>query len=253
MNDALDLHGHCALVTGGTRGIGRAISMQLARAGATVIANYARNDAAAEALRSEAAQQQVALEVLRADLTLPKGLATVRERMQACAGATVSLVHCAATGVHRPIEQLTMKHWDWTMALNVRAFFELVQQMLPLFGAGSAIVPVSSAGAVRAVPAYAVIGSSKGALESLARHLAVELAPKGVRVNILAPGSVETDAWAAFPDKGQRMAEAIRRTPLQRLVSLDEVAQAALFLCSRASSGMVGHTLVIDGGARAAD
>lgn len=253
MNDALDLHGHCALVTGGTRGIGRAISMQLARAGATVIANYARNDAAAEALRSEAAQQQVALEVLRADLTLPKGLATVRERMQACAGATVSLVHCAATGVHRPIEQLTMKHWDWTMALNVRAFFELVQQMLPLFGAGSAIVPVSSAGAVRAVPAYAVIGSSKGALESLARHLAVELAPKGVRVNILAPGSVETDAWAAFPDKEQRMAEAIRRTPLQRLVSLDEVAQAALFLCSRASSGMVGHTLVIDGGARAAD
>jgi NAD(P)-dependent dehydrogenase (short-subunit alcohol dehydrogenase family) len=253
MSDAFDLHGHTVLVTGGTRGIGRAISLQLARAGATVIANYARNDAAAEALRSEAVEKQLALEVLRADLTMPKGLEAVNERMRSCAGATVSLVHCAATGVHRPVEQLTMKHWDWTMALNVRAFFELVRQMLPLFGAGSAIVPVSSAGAVRAVPAYAAIGSSKGALESLARHLAVELAPKGVRVNILAPGSVETDAWAAFPDKEQRMADAVRRTPLQRLVSLDEVAQAALFLCSRASSGMVGHTLVIDGGARAAD
>ena len=253
MSDILDLHGVCVLVTGGTRGIGRAISLRLARAGATVIANYARNDAAAERLRSEAAQQQLALELLRADLTLPKGLAAVQERMQACSGAMVSLVHCAATGVHRPIDQLTTKHWDWTMALNVRAFFELVQKMLPLFGAGSAIVALSSAGAVRAVPAYSAIGASKGALESLARHLAVELAPRGVRVNILAPGCVETEAWTAFPDKQERLAEAVRRTPLRRLVSLDEVAQAALYLCSRASSGVVGHTLVIDGGARAAD
>lgn len=253
MSDILELHGVCVLVTGGTRGIGRAISLRLARAGATVIANYARNDAAAETLRSEATQQQLALEILRADLTLPKGLAAVQERMQACSGTTVSLIHCAATGVHRPIDQLTTKHWDWTMALNVRAFFELVQQMLPLFGVGSAIVALSSAGAVRAVPAYSAIGASKGALESLARHLAVELAPRGVRVNILAPGSVETEAWAAFPDKQERLAEAVRRTPLRRLVSLDEVAQAALYLCSRASSGVVGHTLVIDGGARAAD
>jgi NAD(P)-dependent dehydrogenase (short-subunit alcohol dehydrogenase family) len=250
MNDTFGLRGTCVLVTGGTRGIGRAISLRFARAGATVIANYARNDEAAETLHSEAEREQLALDVLRADLTLPKGLAAVQERMQQCAGATVSLVHCAATGVHRPFEELTAKHWDWTMALNVRAFFELVRQMLPLFGEGSAIVPVSSAGAVRAVPAYAAIGASKGALESLTRHLAVELAPKGVRVNILSPGSVETDAWAAFPDKEERLADAIRRSPMRRMVSLDEVAQAAQFLCSRASSGIVGHTLVIDGGVR---
>ena len=253
MNELFGLKGQCVLVTGGTRGIGRAIALQLARAGAKVVANYARNDEAAEALRHEAEQQQLALEVLRADLTLPKGLATVQERMQQCADETVSLVHCAATGVHRPFEELTAKHWDWTMSLNVRAFFELVRQMLPLWRDGSAIVPVSSAGAVRAVPAYATVGASKGALESLARHLAVELAPKGVRVNILAPGSVETQAWDAFPDKEQRLADAIRRTPLQRMVSLDEVAQAAQFLCSPASRGIIGHTLVVDGGARIVD
>ena len=253
MNDLFGLQGMCVLVTGGTRGIGRAISLGLARACAMVVANYVRNDAAAEALRSEAAQQQLALEVLRADLTLAKGLGAVQQRMQQCSGATVSLIHCAGTGVHRPFEELTPRHWDWTMALNVRAFFELVRQMLPLFGAGSAIVPVSSAGAVRAVSAYAAIGASKGALESLARHLAAELGPRGVRVNILAPGSVETEAWAVFPDREQRLADAIRRSPLQRTVTLEEIALAAQFLCSRASGGIVGHTLVVDGGARIVD
>ena len=250
MSQSFDLQGMCVLVTGGTRGIGGAISMRLARAGATVVANYARNDEAAEAQRSAAAGEGLALEVLRADLTLPKGLALVQERMQQAGGDIVSVVHCAATGVHRPFEQLTVKHWDWTMALNARAFFELVHAMLPLFRAGSAVVAVSSAGAVRAVPAYATVGSSKGALEALARHLAVELAPRGVRVNVLSPGSVATQAWDAFPDKEQRLADALRRAPLGRLVTLEEVAAAAQFLCSPASQGIVGHTLVVDGGSR---
>ena len=253
MTDPFAVAGQCVLVTGGTRGIGRAISLQLARAGAQVVAVYARNDEAAEALRNEASHDGHVIETLRADLTLPKGLSIVQERLQQCGDQIVSLVHCAATGVHRPIELLTAKHWDWTMALNVRAFFELVRVMQPLLRDGSAIVPVSSAGAVRAVPAYAAIGASKGALEAFTRHLAVEVAPRGVRVNILAPGSVHTDAWDAFPDKEQRMAEAVRRAPAGRLVTLAEVAQAAQFLCSAASRGMVGHTLVVDGGARILD
>jgi len=253
MSDLFGLAGSEVLVTGGTRGIGRAISLQLARAGASVVANYARNDEAAETLRSLAAEEHLALEVLRADLTLAKGLAVVLERMRASAGSPVSLVHCAGTGVHRPFDQLTARHWDWTMALNVRAFFDLVSQMNSLFGEGSAIVPVSSAGAVRAVPAYSAVGASKGALEALARHLAAELAPRGIRVNILSPGSVETDAWAALPDKEERLAGTVRRTPLGRTVSVEEIAHAAQFLCSRASNGIVGHTLVVDGGARIVD
>jgi enoyl-[acyl-carrier protein] reductase III len=253
MSDVFGLEGSEVLVTGGTRGIGRAISLRLARAGASVVANYARNDEAAEALRSLAAQERLAVEVVRADLTLAKGLAAVLERMRASTGGPVSLVHCAGTGVHRPFEELTSRHWDWTLALNVRAFFELVSQMMPLFGEGSAIVAISSAGAVRAVPAYSAVGASKGALEALARHLAAELAPRGIRVNVLSPGSIETDAWAAFPHKDERLAEIVRRTPLGRTVSVEEVAYAAQFLCSRASSGIIGHTLVIDGGARIVD
>ena len=106
---------------------------------------------------------------------------------------------------------------------------------------------------MRAVPAYSAVGASKAALEALARHLAAELAPRGIRVNILSPGRVETDAWAALPGKDERLAETVRRTPLGRTVSVEEVAQAAQFLCSRASNGIVGHTLVVDGGARIVD
>ena len=249
MSNPFDLTGRTVLVTGGTRGIGRAISLRFAAAGATVVANFVRNDDAAARLESDAAEAGLSMEVLRADLTTPKGLGAALERMQA-APDLVSVVHCAATGVHRPVEELTARHFDWTMALNVRAFFELIRALLRVFRENSTIVALSSAGAVRAVPAYAAVGSSKGALEALARHMAVELAPRGVRVNILSPGSVQTEAWDAFPDKERRLAEAVRRTPAGRLVSPDEVAIAAQFLCSAASSGVIGHTLVIDGGAR---
>jgi enoyl-[acyl-carrier protein] reductase III len=250
MTLGLDLGGTSVLVTGGTRGIGGSISMRLARAGASVIANYARNDAAAEALRATAAADGLALEVLRADLTLAKGLALVQERAGRAGEGPLSVVHCAATGIHRPFDELTMKHWDWTMALNVRAFFELMRGLSPLLRSGSSVVVLSSAGATRAVPAYAAVGSSKAALESLARHLAIELAPRGVRVNILSPGSVETNAWEAFPNKDERLAEAKRRAPLGRLVTLEEVASAAHFLVSSAARGIIGHTLVVDGGSR---
>lgn len=250
MSEDFGLKGWTVLVTGGTRGIGRAISLRLARAGAIVVANYARNDEAAAALQAAAASEGLALEVLRADLTMPKGMSAVLERMARPDAGIVSIVHCAATGIHRPIEALTTKHLDWTMALNVRAFFELLKGLLPSLTDGSTIVVLSSAGASRAVPAYAAVGTSKGALESLARHAAAELAPRGVRVNILAPGSVETEAWDALPGKDERLADARHRTPLGRLVSLDEVANAALFLSSPASRGIVGHTLVVDGGQR---
>lgn len=236
------------LVTGGTRGLGRAISLQFARAGASVLSNYTRDKAAAEALVKEAEQEGLPIQTVRADLASTAGIETVLASVQSAFGQLSCLVHCAATGVHKPFEQLTLRYFDWTFGLNVRAFFELTRRLLPLFEPGASILATSSAGATRAVPQYALVGASKGALEAMLRHMAVELAPKGIRVNAISPGTIQTDVWKVLPDAEHRLADAASKSPLNRLTSLEEVAQAAQFLCSDAASGVVGHTLVVDGG-----
>jgi enoyl-[acyl-carrier protein] reductase III len=250
MSDAFSLKGKRILVTGGTRGVGRAISIQFARAGAAVVANYVRDTKAAAKLQAEADAAGYSIEPYRADLTNERGLEQLIEHLGSRFSKLSGLVHCAATGVHRPFGELTLRHFDWTYALNVRAFFELVHRLLERFEKGAHILAISSDGAVRAVPNYTLIGSSKGALESLVRHLAAELAPRGIRVNTIAPGAVMTDAWKVMPDREKRLAQTIERSPLGRLVTLEEVALAAQFLCSDAAAGIVGQTLVVDGGAR---
>ena len=237
------------LITGGTRGIGRAISLRFAHAGASVISNYVRDVKSAENLKSEADKEGLTLDICRADLTSQKGLERLLDSIKSNEAKLSGMVHCAATGVHGKIEELTTRHFDWTFSLNVRAFFELIKILLPNFSKGSSIVAISSKGATRAVPSYSLIGSSKGALESLSRNLASELAPKGIRVNILSPGSVLTDAWKVMPDSEKRISETLRRTPIGRLTTPEDVAWAAQFLCSDASSAIVGQTLIIDGGA----
>jgi enoyl-[acyl-carrier protein] reductase III len=249
MKNPFSLQGRNILVTGGTRGIGRAISLGFARSGATIIANFVREQGAADSLLEQAQKEQLCLTVFRADLTVAKGLDELDEAIAGLRGGLDGLVHCAATGIHKPFEDLTLRHYDWTFALNVRAFFDLVKRLLPRFGADASILAVSSQGAVRAVPAYSVVGASKGALEALARHLAVELAPRGIRVNILAPGAIATESWNAMPNGNDRLADLSRRTPAGRLCTPEEVALAAQFLCSDAARTVIGHTLVVDGGA----
>lgn len=237
------------LVTGGTRGIGRAISLHFARAGASVTANYLRNQKAAEELKAIAEREALSIELCRADLTSPGGLEQIERCIQEAGGSITGLVHCAATGVHHTIADLNVRHFDWTFSLNVRAFFELMQVLMNRFSDPSSIVVISSIGARRALPYYSLVGASKGALEAFARHLAVELMPRGIRVNILAPGIVATEVWKTLPEAGTRIAAAIKHTPIARLVTPEEVASAAHFLCSQASMGIVGQTLVVDGGA----
>jgi len=248
-NDLFSLANKTVLVTGGTRGIGQAVSRRFARAGATVVANYLRDEKAAGELYALAAQEKLKLTLCRADLTTKAGLEQVEKTVQELGTLLFGLVHCAATGVHRPLDELTERHFDWSYNLNVRAFLNLVKLLLPRFSQGSSIVAVSSWGAQRALPSYSAVGASKGALEALARHFAVELAPRGIRVNILTPGAVLTDAWKAMPDGEARVAETIRRTPAGRLATAEQVAYAAQFLCSDAAAAIVGHTLIVDNGA----
>jgi enoyl-[acyl-carrier protein] reductase III len=237
------------LVTGGTRGIGRAISMRFARAGASVTANYLRNQEAAEELKAAAEREGLSITLCRADLTKPGGLEQIERSIQDTGGSLSGLVHCAATGVHRPLSELTARHFDWTFSLNVRAFFELILVLTNRFSERSSVVGISSIGAQRALPYYSLVGASKGAIEALARHLAVELAPRGIRVNVIAPGTVATEIWNVLPEAEDRIEAAINHSPIRRLVTPEEVAWAAQFLCSPASMGIIGQTIVVDGGA----
>jgi NAD(P)-dependent dehydrogenase (short-subunit alcohol dehydrogenase family) len=236
------------LVTGGTRGIGRAISVQFARAGAHVAAVYLRNEPAAAALRCLAERENLSIEVLRADLTTADGLSRIEARINEVSVPLSGIVHCAATGTHRAIASVTGRHLDWTFALNARALFDLIKKLMPQFSQHTTILAISSMGATRALQQYLTVGVSKGALEALIRHLAAELAPRGVRANVLTPGAVATDAWKAIPDADLRLAEAAKRSPIGRLVSVEELALCAQFLCSPAASGVNGQTLVVDGG-----
>jgi enoyl-[acyl-carrier protein] reductase III len=240
----VSVEGGAVLVTGGTRGIGRAIARRFAELGAKRIAlGYLRNDRAAE----EAADE---LRGLGAEPVLIRGnVASGRVAHQVAElGSLDVLVHSAATGVIRPALETSDKHFDWTLAANTRAFLSLTRAAAPNMRPGSSIVGVSSLGSTRVLENYVLVGTSKAALESLVRYLAVELAPRGIRVNAVSGGVVETEALDHFPNGEQMLAWSRERTPAGRLVEPGDIADAVAFLCSAQAEMIRGRTLIVDGG-----
>lgn len=229
-------------VTGGSRGIGRAIALRFARDGAERVAiGYLRNDRAAE-------ETADAIRALGAEAVLVRGNIT-SERVLADVGTLGPLdvlVHNAATGVVRAALETEDRHWDWTLNANARALLQLARVAAPRMPDGSSIVAISSLGAGRVLDNYILIGTSKAALESLVRYLAVELAPR-VRVNAVSAGVVETGALEHFPNR-EAMLAAGAANPVGRLVEPDDVAGAVAFLCSPNAVMIRGQTLVVDGG-----
>jgi enoyl-[acyl-carrier protein] reductase III len=229
-------------ITGGSRGIGRAIALRFARDGAKRIAiGYFRNDSAAEETAEE-------LRALGAEPVLVRGNITSQRVLEevTALGPLDVLVHNAATGVIRPALETEDKHWDWTMNANARALLQLTRAAAPQMPDGSSIVAISSLGAQRVLENYILVGTSKAALESLVRYLAVELAP-GIRVNAVSGGVVETGALEHFPNRDQMLA-AGRANPVGRLVEPDDIAGAVAFLCSPDADMVRGQTIIVDGG-----
>jgi enoyl-[acyl-carrier protein] reductase III len=229
-------------VTGGSRGIGRAIALRFARDGARRVAvGYLRNDRAAEATAQE-------LRTLGAEPVLIRGNVGSGGVLEQVAGLGPLdvLVHNAATGVVRAALETEDRHWDWTLNANARALLQLARVAAPQMPEGSSIVAISSLGAERVLDNYILIGTSKAALESLVRYLAVELAPS-VRVNAVSAGVVETGALEYFPNRAEMLA-AGAANPVGRLVEPDDVAGAVAFLCSPDATMIRGQTLVVDGG-----
>jgi enoyl-[acyl-carrier protein] reductase III len=237
--------GKSVLVTGGSRGIGKAIALRFAELGASRVAiSYLRNDRAAEGTAEELRKLGAEAILLRGNLGEPEKAKALVEQ----ASALDVLVSNAATGVIKPLLELEEKHWDWTMNANARALVTLARHAVPSMPAGSSIVGVSSLGAQRVLDNYALVGASKAALEALVRYLAVELAPRGIRVNAVSAGLVETGALDYFPNREEMLAWYGKRTPAGRLVAPRDVADAVCFLCSPEAGMIRGHTLVVDGG-----
>jgi enoyl-[acyl-carrier protein] reductase III len=230
-------------VSGGSRGIGKAIALRLARDGATRVAiGYFRSDSAAEETAGE-------LRTLGAEPVLVRGNITstrVAEQVEAL-GPLHALVHNAATGVIRPALETEDKHWDWTLNANARALLSLTRVAAPSMAPGSSIVAISSLGSIRVLENYTLVGTSKAALEALVRYLAVELSPRGIRVNAVSAGVVETGALEHFPNREEMLASGVGN-PAGRLVTPQDIAGVVSFLCSPDAEMIRGHTLIIDGG-----
>jgi enoyl-[acyl-carrier protein] reductase III len=241
----MSFEGKSVLVTGGSRGIGKAISLRFAGQGARRIAvSYLRNDNAAEETADEIRKLGAEAVLLRGNLGDPDKTKALLEE----AGPLDVIVSNAATGVIRPFQELDEKHWDWTLNANARALFTIAREAAPTMPAGSSIVAISSLGADRVLDNYMLVGVSKATLEALVRYLAVELAPQDIRVNAVSAGLVETGALDYFPNRDDMLRFYRERTPAGRLVEPEDVADAVCFLTSPAAAMVRGQTLVVDGG-----
>jgi enoyl-[acyl-carrier protein] reductase III len=249
----INLTGQTALVTGSSRGIGKATALMLAKAGADIVLNYAKSRAAAETVAESIAAMGRNVLVVKADVSARDDVDCLMEAVDAEFGKLDIIVSNAASGGFRELMKSTETHFEQTMNTNVRPLITLVQAALPLFkkNAGFArVIGLSSHGSHRALPAYGLIGGSKAALESVARHMALELGDQDVRVNVVQAGLVETDSARLIPGVEEMFAHVESRTCVgPRRLQPEDVANVITWLASPMSDMIQGQTIIVDGGA----
>ena len=243
-----DLKGKTAFVTGGTRGIGKAIALDLAEMGADVAINFFRSRDSAKQAVAEIEAKGVKGFAIRANVgneeQIPKMFEEVREHFS----KLDIFVSNAAIGHFANILDVDDKMWDVAMNTNAKALLFGAQQAVKMMPEGGRIVALTSLGSHRYIPGYAAIGVSKAAIETLVRYLAYELAPKKINVNAVSGGFIDTDSLKIFPSYELLIAESIRRTPFGRVGTTEEVANMAAFLCTPQASWVTGQTIIVDGG-----
>ncbi len=242
------LKGKLALITGGSRGIGKAITLKLASEGADVIINYFRKTSAAELTAQEARKKGVAARIIKANVGEPEQVGRMFDEIESGFGELDILVNNAASGVARSALDLDSRGWDWTMNINARAFLLCAQRAARLMKNGGKMVSISSLGSRLVLPIYTAVGVSKAALEALTRYLAIELAPQGICVNGIAAGAVETEALKLYTAGRDLPEMSWQTTPAGRMVQPEDIANVVSFLCSDQSKMIRGQVIVIDGG-----
>ena len=204
-----EFSGKVALVTGASRGIGKAIALELAERGADIVFNYLRNRKAAEDTHEEIKQLGVNCLMMKSHLGKPEKIVDLFQMVEDEFGKLDILVNNAATGVQRRAEDLEVKHWDWTMNVNARAPWLCSMEAAKLMKNGGSIINITSEGSRKVLPYYLLVGTSKAALEALTRYLAVELSTKGINVNAISGGYVNTGALNTFPNRDKMLSAGI--------------------------------------------
>ena len=246
----VELTGKYALVTGGSRGIGRAITLGLARHGATVMACYRNGGEAVDSLDKELEAIGGDHRLVSADVAAPDAVEELTEECRERFGALDVVVNNAGVTSRAPIAQLPLAEWQRVMDINLTGAFLVTQQALPLMGPGGSIVNIGSRAARAGMPASSHYTATKAGLVGLTRSLAKELGPRGIRVNVVAPGVIDTGEEQNAPPEA-RAAIAARTgglSALGRRGSPDEVAGAVVFLASDLSTYLTGATIDVDGG-----
>ncbi|MFY1663906.1 SDR family NAD(P)-dependent oxidoreductase [Pseudomonas sp. Pseu.R1] len=245
-----NLTGKTALVTGASRGIGRASALALAKAGAQVLVHYSSGATEAQAVVAQIRAEGGRAEAVSADLSKADGPHALAKRVIDIVGARLDiLVANAGVASAASIEDTTVEDFDRLFAVNVRAPFFLVQQLLPVMREGSSIVLLSSLAARSAVGNLAAYASTKGAIDTLVTHFAAALGGRGIRVNAVAPGVVDTDMSSfARTDAGREMTLSMQA--LQRVAQPDDIGGTIAFLASDAARWITGDTLRVDGGSK---
>jgi 3-oxoacyl-[acyl-carrier protein] reductase len=244
------LSGKTALVTGASRGIGRASALALGKAGAQVLVHYARAENEADAVVAEIRRAGGRAEKVTADLAAKDGSHQLAKQVRSIVGERLDIL-VANAGVSRasPIEQTTVEDFDNLYAVNVRAPYFLVQQLLPIMCKGSSITLVSSLAARAAVNNLSAYAATKGAVDTMVKHFAAALGPKGIRVNAVAPGVVETDMSNFTKTEAGREAT-LNMQALKRIAQPDDIGGVVAFLASEEARWITGDTIHVDGGSR---
>lgn len=239
-----------ALVTGSSRGVGRAIALALAEKGYDIVINYARSKTKALEVASEVEALGRKALVVKANVGDVEKIKAMFIQIEETFGRLDVFVNNAASGVLRPAMELEESHWDWTMNINSKALLFCAQEAAKLMEkvGGGKIVSISSLGSIRYLDNYTTVGVSKAALEALTRYLAVELAPKNIVVNAISGGAIDTDALTHFPNREELLADAREKTPAGRMVEIEDIVKAVLFLVSDDAFMIRGQTIIVDGG-----
>ncbi len=248
MGNEKALKGKIALITGGSRGIGRAITLKLAEEGADVIINFFRKKSTAESTAQEARDKGVKAHIIKANVGEPEQIESMFDEIESQFGRLDILVNNAASGVARSALDLDDRGWDWTMDINARAFLLCARRAAKLMKKGGKMVAISSLGSRLVLPIYTAVGVSKAALEALTRYLAIELAPRGICVNGIAPGAVESEALKLYTADPNLPEPAWQTTPAGRMVQPEDIANLVAFLSSQGADMIIGQTIVLDGG-----